>query len=140
MPNQVSHLSTGRVSKLTDYPVSSRAPFRCLPRFFDLDSPPSLSHSTLLPLGSLSPPLLPFPSLFPFPQTLTLVSGGGCVCVWRVWERPHLLFHTRLFDMVVVDGRLLTSVQYSFFSSMFSIFEFLLPFPFLVWWGVAVTI
>ena len=57
----------------------------------------------------------------------------------RVRERPPFLFHTRLFDMVVVDGRLLTSVQYSFFSSMFSIFEFLLPFPFLFCWGVAIT-
>ena len=95
-----------------------------------LTVPPSLSHSALLPLGSLSPPLLPFPSLSPFPQTLTLVSGGGCVCVcvWRVWERPPFLFHTRLFDMVVVDGRLLTSVRYSFF--IFHVFYFRISSPF----------
>ena len=46
----------------------------------------------------------------------------------RVGERPPFLFHTQLFDMVVVDGRLLTSVRYSFF--IFHVFYFRISSPF----------
>ena len=105
-------------------------PFRCLPRFFDLDGPPLSLSLSAPPTRLPESPSLTLSLSVPLPSDFDTCQWRGCVCVWRVWNAHICYFaldYLTWWLLMVVSWLLfgiLSFLPCFLFSNFFSLFPF----------------